>query len=89
MTLIRLRDIDYLGLAESFTMTGFSVHQTFERDPEIYRFTATEFLENIDVATEHYSENDLVTWLVDVAAGKISRNQLAIRLRCTSGLAAA
>jgi hypothetical protein len=38
MTPVPLRDVDYFGLAEASTMNGFSVHQTFDQDPEIYRF---------------------------------------------------
>jgi hypothetical protein len=49
MAPIRLRDIDYLSLAESFTMTGFSVHQTFEQDPEIYGFEFSDLSQDIHV----------------------------------------
>ena len=49
MTPVPLREIDYFALAEAFTMNGFSVHQTFEQDPEIYRFEFSDLSQDIHV----------------------------------------
>jgi hypothetical protein len=47
MTPIPLSEIDYFGLAESFTMNELSAHQTFEDDPEIYRFEFSDLSQDI------------------------------------------
>jgi hypothetical protein len=49
MTPVPLRDIDYFGLAEACTMNGFSVHQTFDQDPEIYRFEFSDLPHDVHV----------------------------------------
>src|SRR5208282_2859382 len=49
MTPRPVRDIDYFGLAEACTMHGFSVHQTFDKDPEIYRFEFSDLSQDIHV----------------------------------------
>jgi hypothetical protein len=47
MTPVPLREIDCFGLAEAFTMRGFSVHQTFDKDPEVYRFEFSDLGQDI------------------------------------------
>jgi hypothetical protein len=49
MTPIPLREIDYFGPAEAFTMRGFSVHQTFDNEPEIYRFEFSDLEHDVHV----------------------------------------
>jgi hypothetical protein len=49
MTPIPLREIDCFALAEAFTMNGLSVHQTFDQDPEIYRFELSDLSQDIHV----------------------------------------
>jgi hypothetical protein len=49
MTPIPLRDIDYFALAKAFTLNGLSVHQTFDQDPEIYRFEFSDLSRDIHV----------------------------------------
>jgi hypothetical protein len=49
MTPIPLREIDHFALAEAFTMNGLSVHQTFEQEPEIYRFEFSDLNRDIHV----------------------------------------
>ena len=49
---------------------------------------AIGFLEANGIDTSHYSQKDLVDWLVEVAEKKIDQNGFARRLRCASGLAA-
>jgi hypothetical protein len=50
MTPIPLLEINYFGLAQAFTMSGLSVHQTFEQDPEIYRFEFSDLNQDIHVS---------------------------------------
>jgi hypothetical protein len=45
------------------------------------------FLEDNDIDTSHYNQDDVVDWLVDVASKKIDRGQFARRLRAASGFA--
>jgi hypothetical protein len=49
MTPIPRRGIDYLGLAESFTMTGFPCIKPSKQDPEIYRFEFSDLSQDIHV----------------------------------------
>jgi hypothetical protein len=49
MTPVPLREIDYFAIAEVCTMNGFSVHQTFEDDPEVYRFEFSDLSQDIHV----------------------------------------
>jgi hypothetical protein len=49
MTTRPLREIDYFALVEAFTMHGLSVHQTFDQDPDIYRFEFSDLSQDIHV----------------------------------------
>ena len=79
---------DLFELAAIYACRISQAHSFADGNKRTALLVAIGFLEANGIDTSHYSQKDLVDWLVEVAEKKIDQNGFARRLRCASGLAA-
>ena len=79
---------DLFELAAIYACRISQAHSFADGNKRTALLVAIGFLEANGIDTSHYSQKDLVDWLVEVAEKKIDQKGFARRLRCASGLAA-
>jgi death-on-curing protein len=79
--------LDLFELAAYYACHISGAHAFADGNKRTALLATMSFLEDNDIDTSHYNQDDVVDWLVDVASKKIDRGQFARRLRAASGFA--